>query len=310
MVSVDKTRHLGDVYLNGLSFYESESYDTIVNPDLVTEFIDDWTQRQTPVINPEQTKFRWYVESDENNTTIYANFQDANPNDELVEINVRQNCFYPQNTGIDYITVRGFELAQAASPWAPPTADQPGLIGAHWSKGWIIEDNIIHDAKCSAISIGKEILSGHNYRSIRRDKPVIFINWNPSLVQNDSGGQKKRLALISFVIIVFMIAVKWYCRSLRMCFSESTGIIFIILLQNGNFTVTKLAASSFMQLSMFKYITIAFTIVLLASGLTGRLKERALARTCSTIIIATFLLKSVTVLTWSITISWLLIIMF
>jgi hypothetical protein len=171
VVSVDKTRHLGDVYLNGMSFYESETYDAIVNPEIITEFIDDWTQRQTPVINPEQTKFRWYVESDENNTTIYANFQDANPNDELVEINVRQNCFYPQNIGIDYITVRGFELAQAASPWAPPTADQPGLIGAHWSKGWIIEDNIIHDAKCSAISIGKEILSGHNYRSIRRDKP-------------------------------------------------------------------------------------------------------------------------------------------
>ena len=171
VVSVEKTTHLGDVYLNGLSFYESETYDAIVNPDPVTEFIDDWTQLPTPVVNPEQTKYRWYVESDETNTSLYANFQGKNPNEELVEINVRQNCFYPQNTGIDYITVRGFELAQSASPWAPPTADQPGLIGAHWSKGWIIEDNIIHDAKCSAVSIGKEIVSGHNYRSIRRDKP-------------------------------------------------------------------------------------------------------------------------------------------
>ena len=57
---------------------------------------------------------------------------------------------------MNYITVRGFEMAQAASPWTPPTADQPGLLGAHWSKGWIIENNILHDAKCSGISLGKE----------------------------------------------------------------------------------------------------------------------------------------------------------
>ena len=63
---------------------------------------------------------------------------------------------------LDYITVRGFELAQAACPWTPPTADQPGLIGPNWAKGWIIEDNDIHDAKCSAISIGKEASTGDN----------------------------------------------------------------------------------------------------------------------------------------------------
>jgi len=62
-------------------------------------------------------------------------------------------------------------MAQAATPWTPPTANQPGLIGPNWSKGWIIEDNIIHDSKCSAVSIGKEISTGHNYRSIRKDKP-------------------------------------------------------------------------------------------------------------------------------------------
>ncbi|HWH99520.1 MAG TPA: right-handed parallel beta-helix repeat-containing protein, partial [Propionibacteriaceae bacterium] len=63
------------------------------------------------------------------------------------------------------------ELCQAATPWAPPTADQPGLVGPNWAKGWIIEDNVIHDAKCSAISIGKEGSTGHNYATIRGDKP-------------------------------------------------------------------------------------------------------------------------------------------
>lgn len=75
---------------------------------------------------------------------------------------MRRSCFYPDKTGVNYITVRGFELAQAATPWAPPTADQPGLIGPNWSKGWIIENNVIHDAKCSAVSLGKEASTGDN----------------------------------------------------------------------------------------------------------------------------------------------------
>jgi hypothetical protein len=69
------------------------------------------------------------LRNDDENTTIYANFQGADPNKELVEINVRKCCFYPEKSGLNYITVRGFEMAQAASPWTPPTADQPGLLG-------------------------------------------------------------------------------------------------------------------------------------------------------------------------------------
>ncbi len=164
-------RHLGDVYLNGMSFYEATALEELHNPEVRTEILDHWTQTIVPVVNPEQTKYLWFAEVDESHTTIYANFHEANPNEELVEINVRKACFYPEQTGVNYITVRGFEMCQAATPWTPPTADQPGLIGAHWSKGWIIEDNIIHDSKCSAISIGKEVSTGDNYRTKRKDKP-------------------------------------------------------------------------------------------------------------------------------------------
>ena len=38
---------------------------------------------------------------------------------------------------------------------APPTAYQEGMVGPHWSKGWIIEDCEISDSKCSGISLGK-----------------------------------------------------------------------------------------------------------------------------------------------------------
>lgn len=115
--------------------------------------------------------YRWYAETDQETTVIYANFQGVNPNEELTEINVRKCCFYPEKTGLNYITVRGFEMAQAACPWTPPTADQPGLLGTNWSKGWIIENNKIHDAKCSGISIGKEASTGHNLCTRTHRKP-------------------------------------------------------------------------------------------------------------------------------------------
>ncbi len=163
--------HLGDVYLEGMSFYEAESYEALKKSTVRMEIMDDWTRTVVPIHNPEQTKYVWFATVDESHTTIYANFHEADPNEACVEINVRRSCFYPTRTGIDYITLRGFEIAHGATPWAPPTADQPGMVGANWSKGWIIEHNILHDAKCSAISIGKEESTGHNDRTIRRDKP-------------------------------------------------------------------------------------------------------------------------------------------
>jgi len=164
-------KHLGDVYLNGQSFYEVTSQADVSDPPLRTEVLDDWTGTTDRIREPEQTRYVWYAEVGADETTIWANFQDADPNRELVEINVRRSVFYPAEHHLDYITVRGFELAHAASPWAPPTADQPGLIGPNWAKGWIIEDNVIHDAKCSAVSLGKEASTGHNFATVRGDKP-------------------------------------------------------------------------------------------------------------------------------------------
>ncbi|GAA4604580.1 hypothetical protein BJY16_005059 [Actinoplanes octamycinicus] len=164
-------KHLGDVYLNGVSFYEVGSRAEVSAPEKRTEVIDHWTGVADRVRDPERTLLVWHARVDAGETTIWANFQGADPNAELVEINVRRSVFYPLVPHLDYITVRGFELAQAATPWTPPTADQPGLIGPNWAKGWIIEDNVIHDAKCSAISLGKEASTGHNYATERGDKP-------------------------------------------------------------------------------------------------------------------------------------------
>jgi len=97
----------------------------------------------------------WFAEVGASETTIWAQFKGVNPNEQLVEINIRRTVFYPDKPGRNYITVRGFTLRHAATPWAPPTAEQPGLIGTHWSRGWIIENNIISHSVCSGIALGK-----------------------------------------------------------------------------------------------------------------------------------------------------------
>lgn len=170
--------HLGEVYLNGKSLYERQSIDDVRNPSV-------WPNAKFP----EESLLTWYCEVNEVYTIIWANFGDADPRRELVEINVRPYCFWPEKTGRDYITVRGFTLKQAATQWAPPTALQEGLIGPHWSRGWIIEHNKISDSKCTGVSLGKDISTGDNEWSnlkfkfgTQREQEVIFRavhgNWN------------------------------------------------------------------------------------------------------------------------------------
>ena len=157
-----EVRHLGDVYLNGKSFYEVSSLDKVRNPQRWDTGRDAATDSIVPLIDPDATVNVWCCAVDDEATTIWANFHEADPNAELTEINVRETCFYPSRPFVNYITVSGFEMAQAACPYTPPTADQVGLVGPHWSRGWVIENNRIHDAKCSAISLGKEISTGDN----------------------------------------------------------------------------------------------------------------------------------------------------
>lgn len=162
--------HLGDVYLNGVSMYEARDLDSLKNAEIRYEgYHHQYTEEK--IRYPEQTVYQWYAEVNENYTTLYCNFGKYDPNRETVEVSVRETCFFPKKTGISYITVRGFEMAHSACGWAPPTAEQIGMIGPHWSCGWIIENNILHDAKCCAISLGKEISTGHNLHTHFMKKP-------------------------------------------------------------------------------------------------------------------------------------------
>ena len=131
--ALGRKHHTGAVYLNGEWLAEATNLAAVVNG----------------------SDALWFAEVDATNTTIWARFAGVNPNEQVTEINVRRTVFYPDQPGRNYITVRGFTLRQAATPFAPPTAEQVGLIGTHWSKGWIIESNTISHSICAGITLGK-----------------------------------------------------------------------------------------------------------------------------------------------------------
>ena len=145
--------HTGEVFLGDKSLYECDSLEKVLHPVPNDESWD-----------VEFTIHTWYTAQSEDgeNTLIYANFQGKDPNKENVEITVRPHCFYPAQEHVDYITLTGFVVTKAATQWAPPTALQDGMIGPHWSKGWLIENCEVSHSKCSGISLGKYLQQGND----------------------------------------------------------------------------------------------------------------------------------------------------
>ncbi|MCX6971129.1 MAG: right-handed parallel beta-helix repeat-containing protein [Verrucomicrobia bacterium] len=128
--------HSGAVYINGVELPQSTSWAAAM------------------VYHPCSQNL-WHAEVQDGVTTIWVRCPGVNPNEALVEVNARRTVFYPDKPGIDFLTVRGFVMSQAATPWAPPTAEQIGLIGTNWSKGWIIENNEVSHSRCTGIALGK-----------------------------------------------------------------------------------------------------------------------------------------------------------
>ena len=124
--------HRGDVYLDGEAFYEKETAEEV-----------------------DQAEQSWHGRVDDDVTTIRANFGKADPNSEVVEINVRECLFMPEITGLKYITVDGFHFMHAAANWAPPSLElQTGAVGPRMGKHWIIENCTITNARCVGIILG------------------------------------------------------------------------------------------------------------------------------------------------------------
>jgi hypothetical protein len=136
--------HQGEVYLNGVSLFERQTIEAVAGAPLT-----------------------WHPEVDDSQTTLTVNFGAADPNHELVEINVREAFVMPEAIGLSYITIEGFHFAHAAAGWAAPVlvggtdADkaayrQEGAITTRMGKRWIVRNNRISDVKGVGIVSGKE----------------------------------------------------------------------------------------------------------------------------------------------------------
>ena len=207
-----RIHHTGEVFINGKSLYEKESPEKVYNP-----------VADTTIKDKEGSLYTWYCSNDGDNTNIIANFHKFNPNRELVEISARRTCIYPEKPGINYITISGFHISQAATQWGAPTAEQVGMIATHWNKGWIIENNIISDSKCSGITLGKERGTGHNVWSedranVNNDGNIHYIEVTFRVIRN--GWKKEQVG--SHIVrnnIIFNCEQTGMCGSMGAAFS-------------------------------------------------------------------------------------------
>lgn len=125
----------GDVYLNEQAYYEKPSLNNVLS-----------------------AADTWYTEVSADTTTIYANFDGADPNGKLAEINVRKQIFAPDAWGLGYITVDGFTVKHAANTYSDfpgvPSRGQAGAISVNGGLKWIIQNNIVINARTIGIDIG------------------------------------------------------------------------------------------------------------------------------------------------------------
>lgn len=155
--------HAGEVYLDADSLYEAQTLEQVLCGQR-------WEGAWPLGRGEDLTACRWYAEVGETQTVIYANFGGRDPRAHRIEINVRRNCFFPSKVGRSYITLDGFTLCRCACTWAPPTAFQDGMIGTHWSKGWVIENCEIYQARCCGISVGKYLQPGNDNKWANRSR--------------------------------------------------------------------------------------------------------------------------------------------
>jgi len=164
-------RHVADIYVDGQCLSEASSLDEVRNPVIVSAVLDDRTGVEVEASEARKAGLVWYAEIYEDETIVWGNFQAYDPNAITVEVAVRPAVFFPTKPQVNFVTVRGFEMCQAATPWGPPTSAQIGIVGPYWATGWVIEDNIVHGSTCAGIVLGAPSWTGENWSSERNDKP-------------------------------------------------------------------------------------------------------------------------------------------
>ena len=122
-----RSKHTGCVYLNRRPCTRAGSLEACLKGEV---YECSWGRRPLSTSGMPNRK--------ETRPCFTPNFQGADPNRENVEINVRRGVLYALKTGVNYITVSGFTVTQAATTWAPPAAYQDGMIGPTGQGGGLL----------------------------------------------------------------------------------------------------------------------------------------------------------------------------
>ena len=94
-------------------------------------------------------------------------YDSSDPNEQTMEVTVRQQLFVPDETDIGYIRVRGLTFAHAGNGF-PRTG-----VGALFTRGghhWIIENNRFHGINSVAVEIGARSIETADRERARRDR--------------------------------------------------------------------------------------------------------------------------------------------
>ena len=173
-LSFGQENHVGAVYLDGEVLTEAARY----------------------VDLPAEPK-TWLAVHRGTNTTIYANFGGANPNERLAEILTRETVFFPKVDGLKYLTLDGITFKHAATGWVLYHGLQKAIVGTRAGYGWIIQNCHVSDGKTCGISSGQgserrqgQAVGSHIFRNnvVERCGQAGFIGaggYTASLIENN-----------------------------------------------------------------------------------------------------------------------------
>lgn len=99
------------------------------------------------------------VEEGEGSVVLHARFAGGDPNQTLVEINVRECVFFPLVKGLRHVVVDGIWFEHASANWAAWRSAQRGAVGTNWGYRWTIRDCRVSDVRCVGIVCGNDASS-------------------------------------------------------------------------------------------------------------------------------------------------------
>ena len=70
------------VYLNNQSLFEVDEYNKLINPKTIKETHDHWTNKKVTYDYENVSNYQWFAEVEDRITTLYANFQEYDPNED------------------------------------------------------------------------------------------------------------------------------------------------------------------------------------------------------------------------------------